>query len=171
MLSKKDIICPENLLNLAKTKGPAKAVIVNAVKPVSIESAKQAVDENLIIPDDSKSILDGALRPWETKVFSRNKKFLIQILSSILEHYKINPNTEWRKIPKNIRNIILNGSNNLDNVKLLSINSITDGSKSFKGIINYIEKKYDETERFWIQHELEKYLSSAIEDFKKGFSN
>ena len=50
MLSKKNIICPENLLNLAKTKGPAKAVIVNAVKPVSIESAKQAVDANLIIP-------------------------------------------------------------------------------------------------------------------------
>ena len=50
MLSKKDIICPENLLKLAKTKGPAKAVIVNAVKPVSIESAKEAVDANLIIP-------------------------------------------------------------------------------------------------------------------------
>ena len=48
MLSKKDIICPENLLNLAKTKGPAKAAIVNAVKSVSIESAKQAVDANLI---------------------------------------------------------------------------------------------------------------------------
>ena len=50
MLSKKDIICPENLLKLAKTKGPTKVAIVNAVKPVSIESAKQAVDANLIIP-------------------------------------------------------------------------------------------------------------------------
>ena len=50
MLSTKDIICPENLLKIAETKGPAKAVIVNAVKPVSIESAKQAVDANLIIP-------------------------------------------------------------------------------------------------------------------------
>ena len=50
MLSTKDIICPENLLKIAKTKGPAKAVIVNAIKPVSIESAKQAVDANLIIP-------------------------------------------------------------------------------------------------------------------------
>ena len=30
MLNKKDIFCPENLLYLAKTKGPAKAVIVNA---------------------------------------------------------------------------------------------------------------------------------------------
>ena len=61
MLSKKDIICPENLLNLAKTKGPAKAVIVNAVKPVSIESAKQAVDANLIIPVflGDKSIIEN----------------------------------------------------------------------------------------------------------------
>ena len=118
-------------------------------------------DENLIIPDDSKSIINGALRPWETKVFSRNKKFLIQLLSSILNHYKIDINTEWRKIPKKIRKIIMEGSDNLDDIKLLTINSITDGSKSFEGIINYIDKKYNETERFWVQHELEKYLSDA----------
>ena len=38
MLSKKEIICPEQLLKLAKAKGPAKVVIVNAGKAVSIES-------------------------------------------------------------------------------------------------------------------------------------
>ena len=50
MLSRKEIICPENLLKIAKTKGPIKVVIVNAGKAVSIESAKQAVDESLIDP-------------------------------------------------------------------------------------------------------------------------
>ena len=50
MLSKKEIVCPENLLKIAKTKGPVKVVIVNAGKSVSIESAKQAVDEGLIDP-------------------------------------------------------------------------------------------------------------------------
>jgi len=50
MLSNKTIICPENLLKIAKDKGPVKAVIVNAVKAVTIESAKQAVEANLIIP-------------------------------------------------------------------------------------------------------------------------
>ena len=50
MLSKKEIICPENLLKIAKEKGPVKAVIVNAVKEVVIVSAKQAVEANLIIP-------------------------------------------------------------------------------------------------------------------------
>ena len=50
MLSNKEIICPSNLLNIAKNKGPVKAVIVNAGKKVAIISAKQAVDANLIIP-------------------------------------------------------------------------------------------------------------------------
>ena len=50
MLSSKEIVCPENLLKLAKTKGPVKVVIVNAGKAVSIVSTKQAFDEGLIEP-------------------------------------------------------------------------------------------------------------------------
>ena len=50
MLSDKKIICPDNLMQLAKKKGPIKAVIVNAGKAVAIESAKQAVEANLIVP-------------------------------------------------------------------------------------------------------------------------
>ena len=50
MLSNKEIICPEQLIKLAKTKGPIKVVIVNAGKSVSIESTKQAVEEGLIDP-------------------------------------------------------------------------------------------------------------------------
>ena len=60
MLSKKKIVCPENILKIAKTKGPVKVVIVNAGKPIAIESAKQAVDENLIEPIfvGNKSIIE-----------------------------------------------------------------------------------------------------------------
>ena len=50
MLYSKEIVCPEKLLKLAKTKGPVKIVIVNAGKAVSIESTKQAFDEGLIEP-------------------------------------------------------------------------------------------------------------------------
>ena len=50
MLSKKKVICPDNLLKIAKNKGPVEAVIVNAGKKVALESAKQAVEANLIIP-------------------------------------------------------------------------------------------------------------------------
>ncbi len=50
MLSNKEIVCPNNLLSIAKNKGPAKAVVVNSGKKVVILSAKQAVEANLIIP-------------------------------------------------------------------------------------------------------------------------
>ena len=50
MLSNKQIICPENLKKIAKEKGPVTAVIVNAVKKVAVESARQAVEANLIVP-------------------------------------------------------------------------------------------------------------------------
>ena len=61
MLSKKEIICPNNLLQAAKKRGPAKAVIVNAGKMVAIESAKQAFENNLIIPVfvGDKTIITG----------------------------------------------------------------------------------------------------------------
>ncbi len=50
MLSNKEIICPNNLLKIARDKGPTKAVIVNAGKKVAILSTKQAVEANLITP-------------------------------------------------------------------------------------------------------------------------
>ncbi len=50
MLSKKEIVCPENLLKIAKTKGVSKAAIVNAGKLVTMEATKQAVDFDLITP-------------------------------------------------------------------------------------------------------------------------
>ncbi len=73
MISDKEIICPENLLRIAKTKGPVKAVIVNAGKKVAVESAKQAVEANLITPifiGDKPSILDIAKEiNWDVSNF------------------------------------------------------------------------------------------------------
>ena len=73
MISKKEIICPENLISLAKSKGPVNAVIVNAVKLTAIESAKQAVDANLITPIfiGDKSIIEKNAKEisWDISKF------------------------------------------------------------------------------------------------------
>ena len=50
MLSKKEIICPDNLLNVAHKKKGVKAGIVNAGKPLPMQSVQDAVKENLIEP-------------------------------------------------------------------------------------------------------------------------
>ena len=50
MLSNKKIVCPENLLRVAKNKKNVTAGIVNAGKPLPMHSAMEAVKENLITP-------------------------------------------------------------------------------------------------------------------------
>jgi phosphate acetyltransferase len=50
MLSKNKIICPENLIKIAKSKGVVKAVIVNAGKLLVMQATMQAVNVGLIEP-------------------------------------------------------------------------------------------------------------------------
>ena len=50
MLSNKKIICPNNLINVAKKKGTVNAVIVNAGEMFPMESVHKAVQQNLIYP-------------------------------------------------------------------------------------------------------------------------
>ena len=116
-------------------------------------------DERKIIPDETRSVNQGAIKPWETKVFGRQRRLFIETINKILKNYKISINTTWEKIPLKIKNIILDGDKkneikNLDN---------------FEGIINYIDRKYNETERWWVQYELEKYLSERDCEICEGF--
>ena len=108
-------------------------------------------DPNKIIPDDSRSIIEGAIRPWETKVFGYQRNMFIDTISKILNKNKINKNKSWKEIPEKIKHIILYGDENFD------------------GIISYIDKKYNKTERFWVQYELEKYLSERNCELCKGY--
>jgi phosphotransacetylase len=50
MLSNKEIICPNNLLNFAHKKKGVKVAVVNAGKPLPMLSVQDAVNENLIEP-------------------------------------------------------------------------------------------------------------------------
>jgi len=116
-------------------------------------------DELKVIPDDSRSILDGAIKPWETKVFGYQKKFFIETITKILKQFKIDKKTAWMKIPNNIKNLILYGDEN-NEIEFLN---------DFEGIINFIDRKYSETERWWVQFELEKYLSERDCEVCNGF--
>ena len=74
MLSNKEIICPNNLLDKAHEKKGVKVAIVNAGKPLPMLSVQDAVNENLIDPifiGEKKNILKCAedlkwdLSPYE----------------------------------------------------------------------------------------------------------
>ena len=63
MLSNKEIICPNNLLEVAHKKKRVKVAVVNAGKPLPMLSIQDAVNENLVEPifiGDKKEILKCA---------------------------------------------------------------------------------------------------------------
>ena len=63
MLSNKEIICPNNLLEVAHKKKGVKVAVVNAGKPLPMLSIQDAVNENLVEPifiGDKKEILKCA---------------------------------------------------------------------------------------------------------------
>ncbi len=116
-------------------------------------------DEYKIVPDETRSISDGAIKPWETKVFGYQKKYFVETIDKILKQFKVKKNVPWRDIPKKVKNIILYGDENSE------LNFLYD----FEGIINFIDRKYEETERWWLQYELEKYLSERDCEVCNGY--
>ena len=116
-------------------------------------------DENKIIPDESRSIIEGAIKPWETKVFGYQKKMFLETISKILKQFNISIKTSWKNIPKTVKNLILDGD---DNSTIIGLNK-------FEGITNFIDRKYSQTERFWVQYELEKYLSERDCEVCNGY--
>jgi len=116
-------------------------------------------DEKKIIPDDTRSLSEGAIKPWETKVFGYQKKLFIETVDKILKQFKISIKSPWKNIPKEVQNLILYGD------KENKINNLN----KFEGIINFIDRKYSETERWWVQYELEKYLSERDCEICEGF--
>jgi len=116
-------------------------------------------DEKKIIPDDSRSVVEGAIKPWETKVFGKQKKFFTETILKIFKQCKVEPNIPWKNIPKKIKNFLLYGD------ETFVINTLSN----FEGIINFIDRKYTQTERFWIQYELEKYLSERDCEVCNGY--
>ena len=63
------------------------------------------INPNLVIPNPSLSINQGAIKPFEGKVYSN----CLQDLLRICGHYKINPDQPWKKISAKKRSLLWEG--------------------------------------------------------------
>ena len=119
---------------------------------------KLNVDPNLVVPNEKKSIADGAIIPWSKST----TLYYAQTLSSIAKHYDFSLNTKWNKLSKKIKDIILFGSDD-DEIKF----SYDDGyekyshKKTFEGVINNLERRYLETDSDWKREEISQYQSDT----------
>jgi len=102
-------------------------------------------DANLVVPDPTKSINDGAILPWA----KTNNTYYKQLLESLAKHYKFGLELPWKKLPEKIRKIILQGSGDEEiKFKVDSWNGdeVWTYKDTFEGVLNQLKRRYEETD-------------------------
>ncbi|HCK17915.1 MAG TPA: excinuclease ABC subunit A [Thalassospira sp.] len=111
-------------------------------------------DPMLVVPDESKTLENGAVSPWA----STTSKYYLQTLKSVAKHFDFKTNVAWEKLPKKAQDIILYGSGD-EEVTV----TYDDGSRSYKvsrpfeGVIPNMSRRWRETDSQWARDELSKY--------------
>lgn len=117
-------------------------------------------DENLVVPDVTIGVADGAIRPWS----GAWEGYYSQMLLAVCDAYNIDPRKPWEKLSKKNREILLfgTGSKRIQ----FHLKSSKGGmqhkfSKKFEGVINNLERRYSETESDAARESLEKYMRAT----------
>ncbi|MBL4590122.1 MAG: excinuclease ABC subunit UvrA [Alphaproteobacteria bacterium] len=120
---------------------------------------KMIVDPDLVIPDKSKSIEQGAVVPWSTSF----APFYMQAMRAVAEYYKFDTNTPWNELEKQHQNVILRGSG----TKIIKIvyksknDSTWNSNKPFEGVIPNLQRRLLETDSNSVREGLSKYQTST----------
>ena len=116
-------------------------------------------DEKLIIPDNSLSIQDNAIAPWQKKyAFSGTaEKSNTSMISALAKHYKFNLSTPYKQLSAEIKTILLYGNDQPIAYSYVNGYRTQHAVKTFKGIIPMLEEKLCQTESNNVIEEIRKY--------------
>lgn len=102
---------------------------------------KLEFDEKLIVPDDSLSILQGAIKPWaEASHRVGRQSWFYYLLRELAFQLGFSLETPFKNLAPEIKRTILYGNGN------------------FQGVIPYLKKRYFETESLFTKEEISKYM-------------
>ncbi|MFK7866894.1 MAG: excinuclease ABC subunit UvrA [Alphaproteobacteria bacterium] len=110
-------------------------------------------DADMIVPDKSKTLRDGAIEPWANSQAPMYR----QTLQSIMDHFDLNINMPFKDLPEKVQNLLLHGSNEEIDFEYDTGRSIRRLKRKFEGIIPSMERRFRETESNWSRDELSKY--------------
>ncbi len=119
--------------------------------------SQMEIDPDLIVPDPSLSVGEGAILPWSTS----SSQYYDEITTAIAEKYEVDLSKPWEKLPADQRDLFLNGTNG-DRVYVSYRNRF--GRKRsymtrFEGIVPSLERRYRETDSEYSREKIEEYMS------------
>ena len=117
------------------------------------------VDENLIIPDKSLSIRGGAIKAsgWSN---AEGGTIAQMYFEGLANHYGFSLDTPVKDLPKEAVDAILYGTKG-KKIKLHRTSEYGTGTymAEFEGLVNNLERRYNETSSEWSRAEIEQYMS------------
>src|SRR2546429_1769373 len=119
--------------------------------------AQQEIDPDLLVPDTSLSISEGALVPWSVG----NSGFYESVIQAIADRYEIPLDAPWEDLSDEEQDLFLYGTDG-ERVYVSYRNRM--GRKrsymlAFEGIIPSLERRYRETDSSSQRERIEEYMS------------
>jgi excinuclease ABC subunit A len=117
---------------------------------------KLEVDIDLVIPDDSISIAEGAIAPWSS---GHTSEYFTHLLEGLAEEINFRFDVPWKKISEKARNAILNSHEHKVHVKYKNRYGRTRNySTGFEGVIPFLQRKHSETDSEFSRERYESYM-------------
>jgi len=116
---------------------------------------KKEVDEDLIIPDDSISINDGAIAPWSG---GQSSDYFLRLLEALAKDLPFSLDTPWKKISAKAREAILNGYEYEIKMKYKGRYGARNYTTGFEGVIPFIHRRHEETDSDYSRDKYEAYM-------------
>lgn len=116
---------------------------------------KKEVDEDLIIPDDSISINDGAIAPWSG---GQSSDYFLRLLEALAKDLPFSLDMPWKKISVKSREAILNGYEYEIKMKYKGRYGARNYTTGFEGVIPFIHRRHEETDSDYSRDKYEAYM-------------
>ena len=117
---------------------------------------KLEVDEELIIPDDSISIEEGAIAPWSG---GQSSEYFLRLLDALASELKFKLDTPWKKLPVKAKEAVINGFDYEVHVKYKNrYGRVRNYSTGFEGVIPFIHRRHSETDSDFSREKYEAYM-------------
>jgi len=118
--------------------------------------SKLEVDEELVIPDDSLSIEDGAIAPWSG---GQSADYFMNLLEALASDVKFSMKTPWVKLSEKAKDAILNGYEYEVHVRYKNrYGRVRNYSTGFEGVIPFVERRHAETDSDYSREKYEAYM-------------
>jgi len=113
------------------------------------------VDPDLVIPDEEKSLADGAVAPWA----QISSEYFVRVMSALADELGFSMDVPWRALPERAKKAILYGQDHKVHVRYKNRwGRERQYSTGFEGVVTFLERRHHETESEWSKEKYEAFM-------------